>query len=154
MMGLKFAVIHFNNGMHGWGYTEPQYAAGLPGGIDCSAARRGTTQAQAGVGGYDAGAARFDYGAGEQREDRRAQPAGRGGDEPGGDSGGRAARADAAACGYALGRCALQRGGQRDGGGAGGRDYPADNGETVRAGRGPAPMRVSSECAGQVRVER
>jgi len=31
MMGLKFAVIHFNNGMHGWGYTEQQYAAGLPG---------------------------------------------------------------------------------------------------------------------------
>jgi lysophospholipase L1-like esterase len=33
MMGLKFAVIHFNNGMHGWGYTEQQYAAGLPGKI-------------------------------------------------------------------------------------------------------------------------
>lgn len=31
MMGLKFAVIHFNNGMHGWGYTEKQYADGLPG---------------------------------------------------------------------------------------------------------------------------
>ena len=31
MMGLKFAVIHFNNSMHGWGYTEQQYAAGLPG---------------------------------------------------------------------------------------------------------------------------
>jgi lysophospholipase L1-like esterase len=31
MMGLTFAVIHFNNGMHGWGYTEPQYAADLPG---------------------------------------------------------------------------------------------------------------------------
>jgi len=31
MMGLSFAVIHFNNGMHGWGYTEPQYAAGLAG---------------------------------------------------------------------------------------------------------------------------
>ncbi len=29
MMGLHFAVIHFNNGMHGWGYTEQQYAAGL-----------------------------------------------------------------------------------------------------------------------------
>ena len=25
-----FAVIHFNNGMHGWAYTEQQYAAGLP----------------------------------------------------------------------------------------------------------------------------
>lgn len=30
MMGMKFAVVHFNNGMHGWGYTETQYAAGLP----------------------------------------------------------------------------------------------------------------------------
>lgn len=26
----SFALIHFNNGMHGWGYTEPQYAEGLP----------------------------------------------------------------------------------------------------------------------------
>jgi lysophospholipase L1-like esterase len=25
-----FAVIHFNNGMHGWGYTEQQYTNGLP----------------------------------------------------------------------------------------------------------------------------
>jgi lysophospholipase L1-like esterase len=31
MMGLRFAVIHFNNGMHGWGYTEQEYARGLPG---------------------------------------------------------------------------------------------------------------------------
>jgi lysophospholipase L1-like esterase len=30
MMGLQFAAIHFNNGMHGWGYTEQQYVAGLP----------------------------------------------------------------------------------------------------------------------------
>jgi lysophospholipase L1-like esterase len=29
MIGVTFAVIHFNNGMHGWGYTEQQYAAGL-----------------------------------------------------------------------------------------------------------------------------
>ena len=29
-MGLFFAVIHFNNGMHGWGYTEQQYAESLP----------------------------------------------------------------------------------------------------------------------------
>jgi hypothetical protein len=29
MMGLHFAVVHFNNGMHGWGYSEQQYAAGL-----------------------------------------------------------------------------------------------------------------------------
>jgi lysophospholipase L1-like esterase len=25
-----FAVIHFNNGMHGWAYTEQQYSSGLP----------------------------------------------------------------------------------------------------------------------------
>jgi lysophospholipase L1-like esterase len=25
----KFAVIHFNNGLHGWGYSEPQYRDGL-----------------------------------------------------------------------------------------------------------------------------
>jgi hypothetical protein len=31
MIGVPFAVVHFNNGMHGWGYTEQQYAAGLPG---------------------------------------------------------------------------------------------------------------------------
>lgn len=31
MMHLRFAVIHFNNGMHGWGYTDSAYAAGLPG---------------------------------------------------------------------------------------------------------------------------
>lgn len=30
MIGIPFAVIHFNNGMHGWGYSEAQYAAGLP----------------------------------------------------------------------------------------------------------------------------
>lgn len=30
MMGVTFAAVHFNNGMHGWGYTEEQYAAGLP----------------------------------------------------------------------------------------------------------------------------
>ncbi len=30
MMGLSFAAIHFNNGMHGWGYAEAQYDAGLP----------------------------------------------------------------------------------------------------------------------------
>ncbi len=30
MMGVKFAVVHFNNGMHGWAYSEAQYAAGLP----------------------------------------------------------------------------------------------------------------------------
>jgi lysophospholipase L1-like esterase len=25
----RFAVIHFNNGLHGWGYTEQQYKDGL-----------------------------------------------------------------------------------------------------------------------------
>ena len=30
MVGVRFRVIHFNNGMHGWGYTEVQYAHGLP----------------------------------------------------------------------------------------------------------------------------
>jgi hypothetical protein len=30
IMPAKFAVIHFNNGMHGWGYTEQQYGRGLP----------------------------------------------------------------------------------------------------------------------------
>jgi hypothetical protein len=43
MMGLTFAVIHFNNGMHGWGYVERQYADGLPGMI--SALRAGAPQA-------------------------------------------------------------------------------------------------------------
>lgn len=30
MMPLKFAVIHFNNGMHGWKYTEAAYGDALP----------------------------------------------------------------------------------------------------------------------------
>jgi hypothetical protein len=30
IMPANFAVIHFNNGMHGWGYTEQQYSQGLP----------------------------------------------------------------------------------------------------------------------------
>lgn len=30
MMPLKFAVVHFNNGMHGWKYTEPAYGNALP----------------------------------------------------------------------------------------------------------------------------
>jgi hypothetical protein len=30
MMQMKFAVVQFNNGMHGWGYTEAQWSAGLP----------------------------------------------------------------------------------------------------------------------------
>jgi hypothetical protein len=43
MMGVTFVAIHFNNGMHGWGYTERQYAAGLPGTID--ALRKGAPRA-------------------------------------------------------------------------------------------------------------
>ena len=43
MMGVKFVVIHFNNGMHGWGYTEQQYAAGIPEMI--AALRAGAPQA-------------------------------------------------------------------------------------------------------------
>jgi hypothetical protein len=44
MMGVSFAVVHFNNGMHGWGYTEAQYAAGLPGMI--AALHAGAPQAR------------------------------------------------------------------------------------------------------------
>ena len=31
MEHLRFAVIQFNNGMHGWGYSEAEYSEGLPG---------------------------------------------------------------------------------------------------------------------------
>lgn len=27
---VRFRVVHFNNGMHGWGYTEEQYKAAFP----------------------------------------------------------------------------------------------------------------------------
>jgi hypothetical protein len=27
---VSFAVVHFNNGMHGWGYTEAQFQSGFP----------------------------------------------------------------------------------------------------------------------------
>ena len=30
LQNVPFALIHFNNGMHGWKYTEPQYKAALP----------------------------------------------------------------------------------------------------------------------------
>lgn len=30
----KFSVIHFNNGLHGWGYTEEQYGEGLAKTVD------------------------------------------------------------------------------------------------------------------------
>jgi hypothetical protein len=28
--GVKFSVVHFNNGMHGWSYTEKEYATSFP----------------------------------------------------------------------------------------------------------------------------
>jgi hypothetical protein len=28
--GVKFNVVHFNNGMHGWAYTEKEYAGSFP----------------------------------------------------------------------------------------------------------------------------
>lgn len=31
MEGIQFRVVHFNNGMHGWGYSELQYRAAFPG---------------------------------------------------------------------------------------------------------------------------
>jgi hypothetical protein len=30
MEAVPFRVVHFNNGMHGWGYTEAQYKAAFP----------------------------------------------------------------------------------------------------------------------------
>jgi hypothetical protein len=30
MEGVRFSVVHFNNGMHGWAYTEAQYKAAFP----------------------------------------------------------------------------------------------------------------------------
>jgi hypothetical protein len=29
MEHVSFRVVHFNNGMHGWGYTEAQFESGL-----------------------------------------------------------------------------------------------------------------------------
>jgi hypothetical protein len=43
MVGVSFAVIHFNNGMHGWGYSDAQYAGGLP--VFVAALRRGSSKA-------------------------------------------------------------------------------------------------------------
>src|SRR5258708_11370380 len=28
--GVSFTVVHFNNGLHGWGYTEKQFNSGFP----------------------------------------------------------------------------------------------------------------------------
>jgi hypothetical protein len=30
MEGVRFRVVHFNNGMHGWDYSEAEYRAGFP----------------------------------------------------------------------------------------------------------------------------
>src|SRR5580700_8691474 len=30
MENVPFRIVHFNNGMHGWGYTEAQYKAAFP----------------------------------------------------------------------------------------------------------------------------
>jgi hypothetical protein len=30
MENVPFRIVHFNNGMHGWGYTEAQYTAAFP----------------------------------------------------------------------------------------------------------------------------
>jgi hypothetical protein len=30
MIGVRFDVVHFNNGMHGWGYTEDEYRRYFP----------------------------------------------------------------------------------------------------------------------------
>ena len=30
MQGISFAVVHFNSGLHGWGYTEAQFKSGFP----------------------------------------------------------------------------------------------------------------------------
>jgi lysophospholipase L1-like esterase len=37
----KFSVIHFNNGLHGWGYTEDQYRDGLRRLMECFNAHAG-----------------------------------------------------------------------------------------------------------------
>jgi hypothetical protein len=30
LQGVSFAVVHFNNGLHGWGYTEAQFKSSFP----------------------------------------------------------------------------------------------------------------------------
>ena len=30
MRGVSFSVVHFNNGLHGWGYAETQFKSGFP----------------------------------------------------------------------------------------------------------------------------
>lgn len=36
---FRFSVIHFNNGLHGWDFTEAEYAKGLAGALDFIRAR-------------------------------------------------------------------------------------------------------------------
>ncbi|NLE67768.1 MAG: SGNH/GDSL hydrolase family protein [Lentisphaerae bacterium] len=36
---FQFSVIHFNNGLHGWDFTEAEYAKGLAGALDFIRAR-------------------------------------------------------------------------------------------------------------------
>ena len=40
----RFAVIHFNNGLHGFGYTEEQYRAGLSALLDTLATHAGNAK--------------------------------------------------------------------------------------------------------------
>ena len=35
LKGYTFDVIHINNGLHGWGYTEEQYRESFPGLLEC-----------------------------------------------------------------------------------------------------------------------
>lgn len=44
MIGVRFDVVHFNNGMHGWGYTEEEYRRYFPELV--TAVRHGAPEAQ------------------------------------------------------------------------------------------------------------
>lgn len=44
MIGVRFDVVHFNNGMHGWAYTEDEYRRYFPELV--AALRRGAPDAQ------------------------------------------------------------------------------------------------------------
>ena len=45
MEGVSFRVVHFNNGMHGWGYTEEQYKAAFPSFLKAVKKLAGSSQA-------------------------------------------------------------------------------------------------------------
>ncbi|WP_158749245.1 SGNH/GDSL hydrolase family protein [Acidobacterium sp. S8] len=45
MEGLSFRIVHFNNGMHGWAYTEDQYKASFPSFLRAVKKLAGSTQA-------------------------------------------------------------------------------------------------------------